>query len=129
MHLAQPRVARQAAIAREAPAQAALPRVARDQAAQARGDDEALEHDGAGCGADGAEEELEDGHEGRRRDDVFEVADDGEEHGHGPEPGGYEADENGAHDGDGDHCLGKKKGCQYAVCLLTSLQYYNALDD
>lgn len=76
-----------------------------DQAAQPRGDDERLEHDGAGPVAEGLVEDFEDGDESRGREDVCKVADDGEEHGHAEEPARYEADTDCAHDGYWDHFL------------------------
>lgn len=106
MHLRQPLVARQAPIPREAPAQAALPRMARNQAAKARRNDQDLQEDGAALVVQRTVEQLQDRHEGGRRRDFGEVAHDAEEHGDGEEPGGHEADGYGAHDGDRDHAFG-----------------------
>ena len=95
----------QAAIASKGPAEAALPRVASDQAPDARGDEEGLEDDGARFALEGLVEEGEDGDEGGGGLEVGEGAH-AEEEADGVEPGGDEADGHGAHDGDRDHFLG-----------------------
>lgn len=106
MHAGQPAMPRHTAIARKAPAQATLPRVAGDETAQAREDDEALERNRAGSAViQRAKENLEDGDAGGRGADVGKVADNGEEDGDGEEPAGDEADGDGAHDGNGHHFL------------------------
>lgn len=94
----------QAAIAGKGPTEPALPRVGGDQAAGTRGDDEGLERDRAAIVADGLVEELEDGHVGGGTGDGLEVAE-AEHHADAEEPGGDEADGDGAHDGDRDHLL------------------------
>ena len=94
-----------AAVAREGPAQAALPRVTGNQAPDARGYDETLEHDGARFAPQGLIEQCQDGHEGGRGLEIGEVAD-AEELGDGEEPRRDEAYGDGAHDGDGNHFLG-----------------------
>ena len=75
----------QAAVAGEAPAEAGLPRVARDKAADARGDDEGFEDDGARFTAEGLVEEFEDGDGGGGVEQGVEVRH-GEEHADGIGP-------------------------------------------
>ena len=56
--LAQVLMARDAAVTGKGPAQPALPGMAGDQTANARGDDKGFQHDGASVVADGLVEEL-----------------------------------------------------------------------
>lgn len=80
MNLRQPARARDPAIARKAPAQPALPRMARDQTAQTREDNGALERDGAAARRQRLVEELEDRDLGGRVEEQGERGH-GEEHG------------------------------------------------
>ncbi|KAL2384445.1 hypothetical protein RJZ90_001925 [Blastomyces dermatitidis] len=102
--LGQVLVEREAAVARKGPAQARLPRMRGDLAAEAGAEDQGFQGDGAGFAVQGLVEELEDGDAGRRADECLEVTQ-AEEHGHAVEPGGGEADGDGAADGNGDGAL------------------------
>jgi hypothetical protein len=104
VNLSQPLVPRHTPIAREAPAKPTLPRMARDQAADTRGDDEGFQDNRAGVVADGLVEELQDGHVGGCCGDAVQIAE-AEHHADAEEPCGDEADADGAHDGDWDHFL------------------------
>ena len=76
---------RQAAVAGKGPAQAALPRMARDQAPDPCRDEEAFQHDGARFAPEGLVEEGQDGDEGGGRLEVVQVVH-AEEEGDGVEP-------------------------------------------
>ena len=96
---------RHAPVPGKAPAKPTLPRVARHEAPDPRGHDQRLEHDRAGLVPQRLVEQGQSGNQGGRVEEGVEVGD-GEEHGYGKWPGGVEADEDSAHDGDGDHALG-----------------------
>lgn len=105
MNLGQKPRKRHALIPRKAPTKPALPRMTRDLAANARGNNHTLEDDGAGLTAQGLVEQLEDRHVSRGGEEGVQVIET-EEHADGVEPSGDEADGDGAHDGDGDHAFG-----------------------
>ena len=92
-------------IPRKAPTQAALPRMTRNHAPHSGRHDQTFQSDRPSFGGKGLKEKGEDGN----ASDVFEEAVEvlhAEKHGDGVEPGGYEADGYGTHDGDGDHFFG-----------------------
>ena len=92
------------AIAGKGPAEPALPRVRGDQTSRPRCDDEGFQGDGTRIVADGLVEQLQDGDKCGCAGDAVQVAQ-AEHHADAEEPGGHEADPDGAHDGDGDHLL------------------------
>ena len=101
VHLRQPLVAGQAAVACKRPAQAGLPGVAGDLAAHARDNKQGFQHDGAGLVAQGLVVEVQDGHAGRRVDQLIQVLDT-EEHRDAVRPRSHEPDAHRRHDGDRD---------------------------
>lgn len=76
-----------------------------DQAPDPRRDENGLEDDGAGFGTQRLVVEGEDGDQGRGAAEVGEIVHT-EEEGDGVDPGGDEADGDGAHDCDGDLAFG-----------------------
>lgn len=126
IHPAQEPTKGQPLIPGEAPAEAGLPRMARDEAPDARGHEEGLEDDGAGRAVQGLVEEGEDGDEGGGGREVGEVGH-AEEEGDAVGPGGEEAGGDGAHDGDGDLAFGvvdffgkvggAVEACEGVVCV------------
>ena len=94
----------QAAVAGKGPAEPGLPRMACDEAPDARRDDQGLEHDGAGGALQRLVEEGQEGAAGGGGLEILEAVH-AEEEADGEEPGGDEADGDGAHDGDRNHFL------------------------
>ena len=104
VHVAQVFASRQASVPCKAPAQARLPRVARNLAANTRCDDQALQHNCASLIDERLVEELKDWHQCRRIENVVKVVET-EEHGNRVKPGGHEANGHGTHDGNRNHLL------------------------
>ncbi len=96
---------RQPPIPCKRPTQPALPRMTRNLASQPCNNNQALQHNGARRMIQRAVEQLQDRHIRRRSRDFRKVTHDAEEHGDAVEPGGREADGDGAKDRDRDHTL------------------------
>ncbi len=78
--------------------------MARNQTSNTSGHDQAFQNNCSSFGAQSLIEKCEDRNAGDVAEETVEVLH-AEEHGDGVEPGGYEADGYGSHDGDWDHFL------------------------